>query len=294
MSEKPVFLFFNSASKEIFEYICNNPGSYLMDIVNNMNIPKQNAYRYLNKLLQTGIVKRKEFKGKVIYYPDGLRDEDVEKAFSQLKHESRMRIFLFVLNNPWCRQEKIVRYIDDLSKRQVIRLLEPMVDAELLDVTKGDDRSVTYMLGRIGREIVMDSFDKVDPFLKMIKEKMGKEAIITVENNLLSIEMMNGDIISIKLGNWRIMDLDDDSIMDNIHMLIADGGERVLTSIYSGCKDVESIATVSALPEKVVKAKLEALRRLGFIADFEMKKENIEITREGTSIVERIFRIKKK
>lgn len=261
-----------------------------MDIANNFDTSVSSVFFTLKRLHETDIVQKLEYKGKAIYYPKGLRSEDVERAFSQLKHETRRSIFLHVLDNVGCRQKSITDAFGTTSRRQVIRHLDALVDAELLQVTR-DGRSVEYTLGNVGQEIVIGHIDQIDPFLNALREKTGELLVHVERDGKMTVRMMNGDTIAIELGRWSIMNIDEDVIYENKTVIMGDGGEKTLIAIYNDCLDVASISTITGLPEKVVKAKVGALSRMGLVASFENHDKAIQLTHSGKKVAEKILHV---
>jgi predicted transcriptional regulator len=257
-----------------------------------MNVDVMMASRYLEMLCTKGIVGKKEFKGKLIYYPRGLRSDDIEKAFSQLKHDIRRDIFLFVLDNPNCIQRSVINHFHGTHVRQVCRLIGALVDSELL-VAIRDKNRVRYNLGRVGKKIILGSFETIDPLVNIIREKTGQDVSVTLNDNVVSIEMLDGESVTFQLGKWKMMQLDDDTVYRNKYLLLGDGGEQVLIAIYSGCDDEDSIHCLTTLPPVVIRAKLETLRRMGLVADFGMTRKDLQVTGSGKNVVEKILMIKK-
>lgn len=289
-------LVFNTEYKKIFEYICVNPGSYFLDIVNNINIPSTSVHRKLTSMQDAGIVKKTIFKGKTIFYPRGLRSEEIEAAFSQLKHDDRKAIFLYVLDHGHCHQGKIVSRFDNKSSRQVRRHLQSLVDGQLLSLDRKKNR-VFYSLGQIGRKIVIGSFESIDPFVKLLRDRFGEEVTIFMEErgdtNLVSIDLLNGDSIKIQLGRWKIMDIDEGMIYENKFIMLGDGGERVLTAIFNGCKTIDDVASMTALPDPVIRAKINTLRIMKLVVRSGERDRDLCITASGSKVVEKIFKMKR-
>lgn len=283
-------LFFSPLDKHVFEYISSNPGSYVMDVANNFDVSLSSTFFSLKRLHESGIIQKMEFKGKVIYYPKGLRSIDVELAFSQLKNERRKEIFLYVLDNMGCRQKTITDEFFDMSTRQTIRHLKSLVDADLLRMEK-DEYSVTYTLGRIGREVVIGSFDEIDPFLRTLRDKTGELIVNMKKDGKMIITMLNGDSISIELGKWKIMNIDEDTIYKNKNAILGDGGEKTLIAIYNGCNSISSIMSVTGLNEKVITAKVGALSIMGLIANFDFDPRSWKLTHSGKIVAEKMLKM---
>jgi len=297
MSGDKFLLFVNSTSKKLFEYICTNPGSYLMNIVHSTSVDRMMASRYLEKMCDDGIVGKIEFKGKTIFYPSGLRADDIEKAFSQLKHQTRKEIFLFILDNPGCHQRMIVNQFRRIHERHVTRLLASLKESGLID-DRRDGNLVRYNVGSVGRKIIIGSFETIDPMVIAIRESTGQEVSVSMtDDNIVKLEVLSGESITFRLGSWRMMNLDENAIFENKYLLLGDGGEQSLIAIYSGCASDEMIQKFTALPIPVVHAKLETLRRMGLIVFFSDSTSkpwtDLKITSSGKNLVERILKIKK-
>jgi predicted transcriptional regulator len=280
-----ISLFFNPAMIQVFEYICATPGSYLHKIIKeNENVPGRTIRRHLEKLVEKGMIKRKIFNGKVIFYPDGLRDEDVDVAFSQFHHENRLKIFLQVLNSPGITRTGLLDVIIT-SRRQIERLLESMINAGLL-VSGIRNGRYEYYLGEVGKRIIVGSFEKLDPFVSLLEKRLGHNVTVTIkkerDKNIAEIDLLNGDILNIKLGSWKIMEINDELIIKNYQIILGDGGIIVLNSIESGLDTVALIKKYTGKKENVIRAKISVLRKIGLLVDFtvtELGKKIIKETR---------------
>ncbi len=263
-----------------------------MNIGDSINLDRVKVTRRLERLHEIGVVMKRVYKGKTIFYPRGLRDDDMELAFSQLKHDTRKDIFLHVLDNPGCHQNAIVNRFWSTSKRQVFRLLDSLVDARLLS-RDADGSNVRYRTGDVGKRIVLGSIESVDPFVQSIRDQTGQDVTVSVDGNTVHLELERGDIISFQIGKWSIMSMDDETIYKNKYVLLGEGGEQVLVSIYSGCNNVDEIRKTTAIPAPVIRHKVETLRRMGMVAGFDATDGRIEMTELGKNVVERILHVKK-
>lgn len=284
--------------KRIFEYICDNPGSHLNDIVRNVESSQGNVHHHLSELHGSGLVKKMESDGKTIYYPSGLRDADIETAFSQLKNVARRLMFLHVLNNPGSNQNDVIKSVNGSRSHRHLLHLRSLVASGLVSANK-IGRNIIYTVGDVGRKIVLGSFEKVDPFITTIKEKLGHDVAVTFESrgngDFIVVDLMNGERITIQLGKWAIMDIDEEILLENKYVLLGDGGEKVLVSLYNGCSSVSEISSVTAIPESVVRAKINTLRVMKLIVDRpgETGIGHFDIADAGKKMTMKTFGIKK-
>jgi predicted transcriptional regulator len=254
------------------------------------------VYDNLSELHESGIVKKMAFKGKTIYYPDGLRSDDVETAFSQLRVDARRTMFMHVLNNPGCMQNDVIKAVTaGMSDRQAIRHLHSLVDAGLIS-SVSDGNRVIYNIGDVGRKIVLGSFETIDPLIINIKKKLGHDIAISTDqgSDTVTIDLMNGDSLVIHLGTWTVMDIDENVLFNNISILLGDGGEKVLVAVYNGCTAIPDISAVTAIPEPVVRSKINTLRVMKLVVDRPGLPREIEITASGKKMVDKLFGIERK
>ena len=290
-------IIFSPTRKKIFEYICDNPGSHLNDIVRNVESSQGNVHYHLSELRDSGIVRRVELGGKTIYCPSGLRDDDVETAFSQLRNSDRKAMFLHVLNNPGSTQNAVMRSVSGTRSHRMLEHLRSLVSAGLVVATPAG-RTIVYTVGDVGKKIVIGSFEKIDPFIANIKEKLKHDIAVSFERrgnaDFAVIDLMNGESITIQLGKWTLMDIDEDILIENKYVLLGDGGEKVLISLYNGCLSVGDISTVTALPEGVIRAKLNTLRVMKLVVEIPEEPGEFVLADTGKKMVARMFDLKKK
>ena len=290
-------IIFSPTRKKIFEYICDNPGSHLNDIFHNVESSQGNVHHHLSELHDAGLVNKLAFNGKMIYYPSGLRDGEIETAFSQLHNSYRKSMFLHVLNNPGSSQNAVMRSVSGNKSHRLLEHLRSLVAAGLVVATPSG-RNIRYTVGEVGRKIVMGSFEKVDPFITNLKEKLGHDIAVSLETrgnlDFVVIDLMNGESITIQLGKWTLMDIDEDLIIENKYMLLGDGGEKVFISLYNGCSSIDDISAITALSEVVIHAKLNTLRVMKLVVESDEDPEKFVLTDTGNKLAARMLDIKKK
>jgi hypothetical protein len=233
---------------------------------------------------------------KSIYYPAGLRDGMIDIACSYLEHVTRRDIFLFVINSPAARQENIVnKFSPGMSKRQIVRLLSSLVKSGLLSVYRDPGLKVIYDAGPIGNRIIDGKIESVDGFVASIGSNLGTGVDVKSSPGIVSV-VTSSMQFTIKIGTWMIMDTDEESIYENKDMILGDGGEKVLVAVYNGCKTIDDISTITAIPARVIKAKLNTLRVLRLVIDANPAVPGVEfsMTESGNNFVARIFKHGKK
>ena len=216
--DKHLALLLHPLRRDIYRLVCETPGTYFFEISNVLNAPHGTINWHLRKLEKAGLIKSIKFGGKRIFFPKNLRTEDVEKAFSVLKHETAQKIFLFILNNEGTHQSAIAKALNihhDTVRHHVTR----MIEAGLVRSYK-NGRKTCYALDSVGQKLQEGSVNTIsNTYVAILMdilqnnclhpeiEEMGKDHLT------LRIECPGHEdaTFSISLDEWEFADFDEHS-----------------------------------------------------------------------------------
>ena len=208
--------------REIYQLVCETPGSYFYEIVCALDSPQGTLSWHLRMLEKDGLIKSAKFGGKRLFYPKMLRSESAEKAFAILKNNTAAKVFDHIMNNPGCYQTEIAEKLGihhDTVRHHITRLAE----ASLIEIIR-DGRTVKYFPGELGKELITGSLNVLsERYIQFLLEKL-EEGCMTpevVERDLKSISLRiecpsNEDIyMKIELGPWETRTVDEEIDDDN-------------------------------------------------------------------------------
>ena len=220
--EKRLSLLMHPLRREIYQLVCETPGSYFYEIVSLLASPQGTLSWHLRMLEKDGLIKSIKFGGKRLYFPNMLRSESAEKAFAILKNSTASKVFDHIVNNPGCYQTEIAEKLDihhDTVRHHISRLAE----AELIEIIR-DGRTVKYFPGELGKELINGSLNILsERYIRFLIDKL-EEGCMTpeiVERDLTSmslrIECPNSEDIfmKIELGPWETRTFDDEEEEEN-------------------------------------------------------------------------------
>ena len=203
--------------REIYQLVCETPGSYFYEIVSALDSPQGTLSWHLRMLEKDGLIKSAKFGGKRLYFPKMLRSESAEKAFVILKNSTAAKVFDHIVNNPGCYQTEIAEILGihhDTVRHHIVRLAE----AELIDIMR-DGRTVKYFPGDLGKELINGSLNILsERYIRFLFDKL-EEGCMTpeiLERDLTSISLRiecpnHEDILmKIELGPWETKTEGDD------------------------------------------------------------------------------------
>ncbi|NHK31492.1 MAG: helix-turn-helix domain-containing protein [Asgard group archaeon] len=213
--------------REIYQLVCETPGSYFFEIVSALAAPQGTLSWHLRMLEKDGLIKSAKFGGKRLFFPKMLRSESAEKAFAILKNGTAAKVFDHIINNPGCYQTEIAEKIGihhDTVRHHISRLAE----ADLIEIIR-DGRTVKYFPGELGKELINGSLNVLsERYISFLLDKL-EEGCMTpevVERDMhsisLRIECPNSEDIymKIELGPWETRTSDEE----------IDGEEKVVIS----------------------------------------------------------------
>ncbi|MFX1275096.1 MAG: hypothetical protein ACFFBP_06405 [Promethearchaeota archaeon] len=85
--------------KELYEFIKNNPGYYLNNIVDNVEISKYVIYFHLQVLLKFGLIKSEIIENHEIFFDSSLSFDDIIPFYYKSKKKSRLILNFLKENN---------------------------------------------------------------------------------------------------------------------------------------------------------------------------------------------------
>ncbi|NHJ03222.1 MAG: ArsR family transcriptional regulator [Candidatus Heimdallarchaeota archaeon] len=220
--EKRLSLLMHPLRREIYQLVCETPGSYFYEIVSLLASPQGTLSWHLRMLEKDGLIKSIKFGGKRLFFPNMLRSESAEKAFAILKNNTAAKVFDHIVNNAGCYQTEIAEKLEihhDTVRHHITRLAE----AELIEIIR-DGRTVKYFPGELGKELINGSLNILtERYIRFLIDKL-EEGCMTpeiVERDLTSmslrIECPNTEDIfmKIELGPWETKTIEDDEEIEN-------------------------------------------------------------------------------
>ncbi|NHJ40817.1 MAG: helix-turn-helix domain-containing protein [Asgard group archaeon] len=215
--EKRLSLLMHPMRREIYQLVCETPGSYFYEIVSALAAPQGTLSWHLRMLEKDGLIKSAKFGGKRLFFPKMLRSESAEKAFAILKNDTAAKVFDHIINNPGCYQTEIADKIGihhDTVRHHITRLAE----ADLIEIIR-DGRTVKYFPGELGKELINGSLNVLsERYIGFLLDKL-EEGCMTpevVERDMhsisLRIECPNSEDIymKIELGPWETRTTDEE------------------------------------------------------------------------------------
>ncbi len=157
--QKRLTLLLHPFRRELYTVLCENPGTYLLELVDLLESRLGTLTWHLRVLENEGLVKSIKFAGKRLYYPRMLRTQEAEMAYSTLRSETAQKIFVYILDHPGCYQEQMAEALGvhhDTIRWHVTR----MNDAGLLRVERvGKTRR--HYLAALGQALVDGSLNTI-------------------------------------------------------------------------------------------------------------------------------------
>ncbi|MHA1530974.1 MAG: winged helix-turn-helix transcriptional regulator [Candidatus Heimdallarchaeota archaeon] len=208
--EKRLSLLMHPMRREIYQLVCETPGSYFYEIVSALAKPQGTLSWHLRMLEKDGLINSQKYGGKRLFYPKMLRSESAERAFAILKNNTAAKVFDHIMNNSGCYQTEIAEKLSihhDTVRHHILRLSE----AELIDIIR-DGRTVKYFPGELGKELINGSLNVLsERYIRFLIDKLEEGCMSPeiIERDLhsisLRIECPNSEDISLKiqLGPWE-------------------------------------------------------------------------------------------
>jgi len=170
--------------REIFKIIVENPGSYFYDLTKEFGDDSTNPSSpatvqwHLRKLINAGLIDTVKHGGKRVYYPKGLRDKEVEKAYTILRNKTAKEIFQFIVNNENAYQKQIASAIRDGVHHDTVRWhTQRLAEVGLIE-ERSEGRMVKYSIGPLGKKLL-------DGSLNVLKENFIYHLTSILKENCL-------------------------------------------------------------------------------------------------------------
>ncbi|MHA1792928.1 MAG: winged helix-turn-helix transcriptional regulator [Promethearchaeota archaeon] len=223
MGSKRKALLLHPIRREIYKIIIENPGSYFYDLTKafgdgslNPSSPATVQW-HLRKLQSAGLIDTVKHGGKRVYYPKGLRDKDVEKAYTILRNKTAREIFQYIVNHEDAYQKQIAASIRDGVHHDTIRWhTQRLAEVGLIE-ERSIGRMVKYRIGDLGKKLLDGSLNVLkENFIyhltNVLKENCLYPQIMEQTKNKLVIKIScpgQDDIeFDIKLTEWNLEELE--------------------------------------------------------------------------------------
>ncbi|HME52877.1 MAG TPA: hypothetical protein VKM55_11715 [Candidatus Lokiarchaeia archaeon] len=184
MAQKRKALLLHPIRREIFKIIVENPGSYFYDLTKEFGDDSTNPSSpatvqwHLRKLINAGLIDTVKHGGKRVYYPKGLRDKEVEKAYTILRNKTAKEIFQFIVNNENAYQKQIASAIRDGVHHDTVRWhTQRLAEVGLIE-ERSEGRMVKYSIGPLGKKLL-------DGSLNVLKENFIYHLTSILKENCL-------------------------------------------------------------------------------------------------------------
>ncbi|TXT55205.1 MAG: hypothetical protein BAJATHORv1_40115 [Candidatus Thorarchaeota archaeon] len=169
--QKRLALLLHPFRRDLYTVLCENPGTYLLELVDLLESPLGTLTWHLRILEKEGLINSIKFAGKRIYFPKMLRSQQAEKAYLSLRSDTAKQIFAFIVNNPGCYQEQMAENIGvhhDTVRWHVTR----MEKVELVRVEK-EGRKKKHYLAEMGEAILEGSLNTItNAYVIFLMEKL--------------------------------------------------------------------------------------------------------------------------
>ena len=169
--QKRMALLLHPFRKELYQVLCENPGTYLLELVDLLESPLGTLTWHLRILEREGLVKSIKFAGKRLYYPKMLRSEEAEMAYLTMRSDTAQKVFAFVVNNSGCYQEQMAEALSvhhDTVRWHVSR----MEEVGLIEVIR-EGRKKRHYLAELGKNLMKGSLNTItEAYILFLMEKL--------------------------------------------------------------------------------------------------------------------------
>ncbi len=223
--QKRMALLLHPFRRELYQVLCSNPGTYLLELVDILESPLGTLTWHLRILEREGLVKSIKFAGKRLYFPKMLRSQEAEMAYLTMRSDTAQKIFAYVVNNAGCYQEQMAESLEvhhDTVRWHVSR----MEDVGLIKVIR-EGRKKRHYLAELGESLLEGSLNTItEAYVMFLMEKLEDGCLnpqikeTTPEHVTIRIdcpEKGKDCFITINLKEWvfqLISDDDNDDDMD--------------------------------------------------------------------------------
>jgi len=220
IKRKEQTLILHPQRKEIYKILCETPGLYFFELSNILSLPQGTIDWHLRQLEKANLIKSIKFGGKRVYYPRNLRTEEVEMAFTAIKHPTAKKIFSCIANNEGTYQSDIARELN-LHHDTVRHHVERMIEAGLISKYK-EGRKTCYKLGPLGNKIQEESISSisdtyVSALIDILEDNCLVPTIIEKTKKSLTIRIEcpghQDTTFSISLGDWVLGEVEEKEIL---------------------------------------------------------------------------------
>ncbi|TFG06536.1 hypothetical protein EU538_10120 [Candidatus Thorarchaeota archaeon] len=168
---KRLSLLLHPFRKDLYQVLCENPGTYLLELVNLLESPMGTLTWHLRILEREGLVKSIKFAGKRLYYPKMLRSQEAEMAYLTMRSETAQQIFTYIVNHPGCYQEQLAEELD-VHHDTVRWHVDKMTDVGLVRIRR-KGRKKKHYLARLGEALLAGSLNTItEAFVIFLMDKL--------------------------------------------------------------------------------------------------------------------------
>ena len=216
--QKRMTLLLHPFRRDLYQVLCENPGTYLLELVDLLESPLGTLTWHLRILEREGLVKSIKFAGKRLYYPKMLRSQEAEMAYLTMRSDTAKKIFAYVVNNPGCYQEQMADSLGvhhDTVRWHVSR----MEEVGLVRVKK-DGRKKKHNLAELGEALMKGSLNVIsEAYVLFLMEKLEDGCLNPVIKSSTSDEVLiridcpergKDCFIRINLTEWQFQYIEDD------------------------------------------------------------------------------------
>ena len=169
--QKRMALLLHPFRRDLYQVLCENPGTYLLELVDMLESPLGTLTWHLRILEREGLVKSIKFAGKRIYYPKMLRSQEAEMAYLTMRSDTAQRIFAYIVNNPGSYQEQMAESLGvhhDTIRWHVSR----MEKVGLIRVVR-EGRKKRHHLAELGESLMQGSLNIIsEAYVLFLMEKL--------------------------------------------------------------------------------------------------------------------------
>jgi DNA-binding transcriptional ArsR family regulator len=222
--QKRMALLLHPFRRELYQVLCENPGTYLLELVDILSSPLGTLTWHLRILEREGLVKSLKFAGKRLYYPRMLRSQEAEMAYLTMRSDTAQKVFAYVVNNQGCYQEQMAESLGvhhDTVRWHISR----MEDVGLIKVVR-EGRKKRHYLDQLGDLLLKGSLNTItEAYIIFLMEKLEDGCLnpeireSTAEHVTIRIdcpERGKDCFVVINLTDWEFQFIEDDDTTTSI------------------------------------------------------------------------------
>lgn len=157
-----VSLLMNPTRRKIFEYVCNFPASHLRAISRGTGYSTQTVKWHLGKLVEGGLLSRKNFGIKKIYSPlKNILNAEESELLALMNDEEIKKVYLYIKDHPLKTQKDLCNNLG-MYQQSLSRILLILEKSDLL-IYKKKGREKKYLSTNKFEDLV-EAFDKRSSF----------------------------------------------------------------------------------------------------------------------------------